>query len=330
MDQAHTRLYELVRQHAGFLDLSSRVQIEVRGPDRVAFLHSMISHDAQALQENRGRYSTFLTATGKMIADFHFYKMEDTVLIDVAGNLAQDLQQALEKFVIMDDVEFVRLEPCDAQVSLQGPASAGIVRKILEREPPQHRLEIDSCSNPAGWVINRPEVLPSGFQILISGPSDFDLRQSLRAISIPEIPQPVSEILRIEAMKPRFGVDMDQGNNPLEARLDDSYSLTKGCYVGQEVVAKATHVGGVNRLLVGFLSQTDWIPKPGSTVFSGDKKVGKITSSCYSPRLQCPLSLGYLRRHLVEAGVEVAIESDGRCQTARVCLEFPAREGRAE
>ena len=176
MDQAHTRLYELVRQHAGFLDLSSRVQIEVRGPDRVAFLHSMISHDAQALQENRGRYSTFLTATGKMIADFHFYKMEDTVLIDVAGNLAQDLQQALEKFVIMDDVEFVRLEPCDAQVSLQGPASAGIVRKILEREPPQHRLEIDSCSNPRG--LGHQSTRSSPFRLPDSDLWSFRLRPS--------------------------------------------------------------------------------------------------------------------------------------------------------
>ena len=330
MKEAHTRLYESAVQRAGFFDLSSRAQIEVTGPDRVSFLHSMISHDAQALPENRGRYCTFLTATGKMIADFHFFKLADRILIDVAGELAQNLQESLEKFVIMDEVEFARLEPCAAQLALVGPKSAPILRQLLGQEPPENQLQTSPISSRAGWIINQPGILPSGFHILITNPSDFDLHVSLKTVSVPEIPEAVAEILRIEAMQPRFGVDMDHSNNPLEARLDNAYSLTKGCYVGQEVVAKATHVGGVNRLLVGFLGLSDWIPESGSIVMSGDKKVGRITSSCFSPRLQCPLALGYLRRHLAEAGVEVSIESETHSQTARVCLELPPLDERTE
>jgi folate-binding protein YgfZ len=287
----------------------------------------MISHDVQSLAENRGRYSTFLTATGKIIADFHFYKLPDRVLLVVAAELADPLQESLEKFVIMDDVQFVRPVPPAAHVSLHGPGSVQLMRELTGGAPPSGGLEVAGLRNLEGWVINRPELAADGFEILLAANSDFDLREWLGRRSVPEIPFPVLEVLRIEAMRPRFGIDMDHDNNPLEARLDDAYSLTKGCYVGQEVVAKATHVGGVNRLLVGLMIEDREVPAPGAPLFAfdhDDQKVGRITSSCFSPSHQAPLALGYVRRRLAEDGRLVRVGSATSSVSARVCLKFSA------
>jgi len=118
------------------------------------------------------------------------------------------------------------------------------------------------------------------------------------------------ETLRIEAGIPRYGVDMNEETIPLEAGLDHAVNYDKGCYVGQEVVARIHWRGHVNWVLSGFLLAGRELPSPGSELRDGNKKVGYITSSAYSPSLDRVIALGYIRRELSEPGSEAVLNTE--------------------
>ena len=116
----------------------------------------------------------------------------------------------------------------------------------------------------------------------------------------------------MESKRPRYGVDMDENRYPMEAQLHEAISLTKGCYIGQEVVAKATHVGGVANLLMGLTFKDSVIPAKDSPVKDGDKQIGIITSAVFSPRLGCPIALAYLKRPFARVGEQYHVDTDER------------------
>lgn len=316
------REYQAVWRAAGLLDCNRRGKLRVNGPDRIDFLHSMVSNDVKGLDLLAGCYATFLTATGRLIASFCVYRFHDHVLLDVEDDRLSNLHEILQGFIIMDDVELVNVTSQWKHISVQGPKSREILEDFFGQGLPLGRLKVKSVEHGGahGWVIRKAVLHDEGFELLLPTPAAATIIRQLQSPTwqLAPIGAATEDLLRLERGLPRFGVDMTEQHSPLEARLDQAISLEKGCYVGQEVISKATFVGHVPRLLCRLQYQGHEQPAPGDRLQDEQgAKVGAVTSSALSPRFG-PIALGYVRRRAADAGTRLVSTRDGRRMTAVV------------
>jgi len=318
MEQQTLEEFQAVRDAVGFLDLSDRGKIEVSGPDRATFLHSMISNDVNELSEWAGRYGTFLTARGKIVSDFFYYKLPEQIILDITTDLLEKTIQTLEKYIVMDEVDLKDISGDSSHFSLQGPGASNLVQEVLGASGPEEQYAVQEVQwqETTLWLIRKNELAESGFEIVVSRKDAASLRAALQekgsGSGLREIGQEARNILRLEASIPWYGVDLDENRYPVEARLKEAISYTKGCYLGQEVVSKATHVGGVSNLLMGLRVQAEQVPSQGSAVFNdAGKQIGAVTSAVFSPRSEGPIAFAYLKRAFAEAGGLCQVEIEG-------------------
>lgn len=308
------------------LDYSSRGKVRVTGPDRVEFLHAMISHDVKELPEHAGRYAMLLTAQGRIVADFYVYKLPECFLLDLPEGASEKLVSTLERFIIMDDVTLLDESGDWTHLSIQGPQAAAIFKSVLETDPPPEPLQLlpFEFEGEKGHAVRLGRLFQDGVEILLRAADATRLKAVLAShAAVEEMGPDAAEVLRVERGIPAYGRELDESAYPMEARLDHALSLTKGCYIGQEVVAKATHVGGVNRLLCRLRMSGDEIPDAGADLTVEGKKVGKLTSAVHSRRLGEVIGLGYLRRAHGAPGTRVEAElPEGGRTTAEVTKEF--------
>lgn len=306
--------YSAAREGAGWIDCGDRSCLEVTGSDRVDFLHNMISNDVTQLEEDHGRYGTFLTPRGRIIADFYYYKLADRIVMDLASDLLEKTLETFNKFIIMDDASFSDRSVEWSALALLGPASIPPLEQLIGREVPSEVLELKELQWEEGRlrIIRKDELSLPHLQVWCSREVSSAFRRRLLAPKTDsrfrEIGRPVEKILRVEAAIPRYGVDMDEKTYPMEARLDRAISLSKGCYVGQEVVAKATHIGGVGRLLSCLTMEGAAVPPAGARVRAGQREVGQVTSAVYSPHRKSAIALAYLKRNFATAGTRCQVE----------------------
>ncbi len=322
--------HSAVREAVGFLDLNDRGKIEMTGPDRITFLHAMISNDVAELAELDGRYGTFLTDRGKMVSDFFYYKLPETVLIDVVHDLLPVMKESLEKYIVMDEVELEDISARTEHFSLQGPKSSDLVEKLFGKAipgQPYEVREVDWEGDPV-WLIAKPDLAESGCEMIFPGAIADGFKKAIleegAALGVAEISGEAHNILRLEAAIPWFGRDMDENRYPMEARLKTAISLTKGCSLGQEVVSKATHVGGVSNLLMGLkLDGTDVPAKDAGILGNDGTRIGAITSAVFSPRFECPIALGYLKSKFALTGEFCQVEgAPGETSRAEIVEKF--------
>ena len=317
--------YDSVRRAAGLVDSSDRGTIWVKGSDRVSFLHAMISNDVQELETGQGRYGTFLTHTGRILCDFDFYKLETSILLDVEKSLVADLLGGLGQFIIMEDVELEDGSADWCQLSLQGPSSGQVVEDLLKVKAPEKPFGIKAIDAHL-FLINRPRLAPQGFQLMVPAQHRQEwidrVLEDYREAGVVQVGEAAREILRIEGGVPRFGVDMDQSNHPLEAGLEDAISLTKGCFVGQEAVAKAVHIGGVPKKLVKLVLEGSEEPAAGSVLSSQGKPVGRVTSTATSILVDGPIALGYIKRALARPGQQFQVDVASGSTRATIVSSF--------
>jgi folate-binding protein YgfZ len=327
---------EILKQHTavqesvGLLDLTDRGKIEVTGPDRITFLHSMISNDVVELPELAGRYGTLLTAWGKIVSDFFYYKLPGTVLVDVSKDLLSLMKETLEKYIIMDEVELADLSAHKAHFSLQGPRASDLVERLFGKSIPSgpHGVGKVDWEGNSLWLIAKPELAESGCELIVPTAIVDSLKTAIlregNSLGLVEIFQEARNILRLEAGIPWYGEDMDENRYPMEARLETAISLTKGCYVGQEVVSKAIHIGGVSKLLMGLRINQPAVPAKNTRVLNDDgTQIGTITSAVFSPRFEHPIALAYLKSKFALPGEVCQVEADdGETVTAEIVEKF--------
>jgi folate-binding protein YgfZ len=183
--------------------------------------------------------------------------------------------------------------------------------------------EHDNRSVPYGpataIVVRSDRTGDIGFDIYIDAEMRDGLRSALLNAGATAVGRETLETLRIEGGRPEFGVDMDEETIPLEAGIEDTaISLTKGCYVGQEVIIRVLHRGHgrVARRLVGLLLESNagerLVPTAGARILAGGKETGSITSATYSPRRGSPIALGYVQRDFVDPGTKLEVEAGDR------------------
>lgn len=326
--------YNALKNSAGILDLSFRSRLCLLGNDRKNFLNGQVTNNVKDLQVGQGCYAALITSKGKMQSDLNIYNLENEILLDFEPGLADAMKQRLEKYIIADDVQIMDVAPHYGLLSVQGPKCADIINAVqcgfvLPEKPLQFSNTKDETLGEI-YLMNNPRVGPGGFDLFVPtnslGAIADKLVAAAKEIGGRACGWSALEVARIEAGIPRFGADMDETNLPPEAGLESrAISYSKGCYIGQEVIARIRTYGQVAKALRGLHLADDLknLPVKGDKLFLGEKEVGYITSAITSPRLKTNVALGYVRREANKIGTKLVLRSqDGDSGVTVVELPF--------
>jgi glycine cleavage system T protein len=311
--------YRAVRTAVGLLDLCHRSLLRLTGPDRVSFLQGMVSNDVKGLAPGEGIYAAFLDIQGKILADARVLCAEGFFLVDLWESRREKILAHLSHYLVADDVEIADLTGEQGVLSLQGPKTSPLMTELL----PGGQIPLGALSHRVSQVggaevrvIRSPHTGEEGYDLLVETkdllPVASRIEELGKKFSIEWIGTKALEILRIESGIPRYGIDMDESTLLLETGLEQAVSFDKGCYLGQEVVERIRSRGHVNRRLVGMVLEGDTVAERGGTVRDGEKEIGKVTSSAFSPVRKAPLALGYVHRDYLQAGTPVTVGVRGK------------------
>ncbi len=309
--------YATITQHCGLLDRSQRGKLALSGPDAKAFLQGQVSNDVEALRPGSGCYAAFLTPKGKMLGDLRILDAGEELLLDTERLALQELFNMIRRFSIGYQIELHKRTLECSLLSLLGPRSAAVcgAEEIL---PATEHAHVELTLGPRGAAVRARAIGTDVGVDLLCGSADLEtLRALLLDAGGAEVGEQAAECLRIERGRPLYGVDLDDTVIPQEAGLNErAVSFTKGCYVGQETVARLFYRGKPNRQLRGLRSVT--LLSPGAQLSYEGRAVGRVTSTAISPRLG-PIALALVRR---EAPVGSYL-SAGPASTAAEVVELP-------
>jgi folate-binding protein YgfZ len=307
--------YRALREGAGLVDRSGRGRLRLTGADRRSYLQGLLTNDIERLESGQGCYACLLTAQGRMIADMYVIELGEAILIDLEGEDRAKVFAHLEQFIFAEDVQVEDVSASLAQIGVFGPAAQTVLSRVLGPLDSLRPLENRSTS----WnshpltIVGRDDVGVAGFDLVIDRDAASDLVAAVREAGAVVVADAAVEICRIEAGRPVFHKDMTEETIPLEAGIEDqAISLTKGCYVGQEIIIRVLHRGGgrVARRLVGLTLLSDGaVPTSGDPIRAGDREIGRVTSATRSPALQRPIALGYVHRDFATPGTRVVLPS---------------------
>jgi glycine cleavage system T protein len=317
--------HRAVRDSVGLIDLSYRGILELTGKDRTRFLNGMVTNDVKSLKLGSAQYTAMLTQHGKLLADMRIYALADAYWLDLHEELIPKVRDVLERHLIGDQVEIRDRSGEFTMVALQGPASVelltaleiGEVKSLAEY---QHlRAIIDGIPVQ---VIRASETGEEGFVLVVPlsavGGAWRALLQAGRDLQLQPVGMEAFNILRIEAGIPWYGLDMDETNLLQEAGLERAASFSKGCYIGQETVARTAHRGHVNWHLVGLLLEGGEAPEVGAALLHEQREVGRITSAIRSPILDRPIAMGYVRRERMAPGTILHLQTQKGTSSAEI------------
>lgn len=286
--------YRAMTEGCGLIDRSERGKLALTGTDRRTFLAGQVTNDIEGLEAGRGCYAAFLTHKGKMLGDLRVLAVEDEgaepeLLLDTERPTLQALFDMIRRFKIGYDVELHKRTVQRGLLSLVGPAALAVAgAEDLPGEEHAHRR---------GEIAGRPVrliVTDVGVDVLCDADATDAVRGALLAAGATPASEEAGEILRVEHGRPRYGHEIDDTTIPQEAGLNErAVSFTKGCYVGQETVARLFYRGKPNRHLRGLkLSEP---VAPGAELRLGERVVGKLASAVVSPS-HGPIGLALVRR----------------------------------
>ncbi len=264
------------------VEAAPRSWITVKGADARKFLNGLLTNDIQNLKEGAGCYNVICTPKGKMIADLFCYDCGDFFGIDSDFSQRETIFNTLKKYIIFNKVELVDESEQWKRAVVIGPKAGSVPSSPLprwERGAPR-RGEGAMKTQKIWWNLPWFEIWS----------------QTEIVLALPKIPYATQEVLRIESGTPLFGVDMNENTIPQEANLHNALNFNKGCYVGQETIARLEHRGHVGKKLVQLKIEGTKIPQPGEKILNPKREeIGLITSSCFSPKFQSTIALGTIR-----------------------------------
>jgi folate-binding protein YgfZ len=337
--------YATLKEQCGIVDRSERGKLALTGSGAVEFLGGQVTNELVGLEPGDGCYAAFLTHKGKMLGDLRILaaaeaedepsdsgdglraaavdddaraKQPPMLLLDTERSALQALFDMIRRFKVGYDVELHKRTLESSLLSLVGPDADAVVAKAFALDEAQ--LPAHEHSHLLAHLDQTPVRLiraDMGIDVLFETGTLETLRGALEAAGAVEVSEAAAEIVRIEHGRPRYGIDLDENTIPQEAGLNErAVSFTKGCYVGQETVARLHYRGKPNRHLRGLrLSEPT---EPCATLALGERPVGSLGSSVISPRLG-PIGLALIRRE-AEPGATVSVGEQG---TNAVVVELP-------
>jgi folate-binding protein YgfZ len=309
--------YQAARHKAASFRRLDRGRIVVSGRDRATYLHGLLTNDIASLTAGQGCYAAYLTAQGRMITDLYVYELGDVMLLSMQHDVKDAVLAKLDQFIFTEDVQLGDATDSFAALCVVGPEAAQVVSALTGGKDPREYEDMQEHASRRVQFAGEPLIVlrvadagVAGFELLIDGGRVAALDAAVRNGGAAAIDSGTVEALRIEGGRPKFHVDMDEETIPLEAAIEArAISMTKGCYVGQEVIVRVLHRGHgrVARKLVGLVVAGNALPRAGEKISAAGKEIGSVTSAVISPSLKRPIALAYVHRDFVEPGTAVAV-----------------------
>jgi aminomethyltransferase len=321
--------YRAVREAgAGLLDLSPRGRILVSGAEAVQFLNGLITNDIKTLAPGMWMPAAFPNVQGRLVASVRIARPNENeeFVIDTEGVTHEKVLRTIEKFTLAGDFHVRNVTSSTVLLSLQGKATLEIAQKGLTADLSSlasHGVQAVAWGNASESFPNGLLVMDSnhtgaeGLDFIVSASEAVRLWDALQNAGAVPLGYEALETLRIEAGIPRYGVDMDETNVVTEVLFDDAVSYSKGCYLGQEIIARIKYRGHVAKRLSGVKFEQRAEVAAGDAVKSDEgKEIGRLTSVTYSPALQCTIGLALLKYDYLSEGTTIQVSSDVRGQVA--------------
>ena len=332
--------YAAVREHgAGLIDLSSRGRFHVTGSEAVQFLNGLITNDMKTLEENRWMPAAFPNVQGRLVASVRVVRYRDdktgtnpcpTFLIDTEAATHDQVLKTIERFTFAGDFHVADLTANTALLSVQGKRAAEAIRSVLGdvvAGTSQNGATATEWQRETITILRATHTAEEGFDLVVNAKHAVTLWEALVTAGARPVGHDALNMLRIEAGQPRYGFDMDESNVVTESNLDDAISYTKGCYIGQEIIARIKYRGHVAKKLMGLNFDRAVKLEDAAKIRSvDDKEIGRITSATLSPYLGRTIALGYVKYDYIAPGTEVKIASEAQEFAARVA-ELPFVRG---
>lgn len=354
--------YAAVRKSAAIFDQPYRAVLELTGRDRLPFLNNLLTnavYDKQTksgLAPHAGVYAFFLNVKGRIASDMNVLELGDRTWIELDRRLVDPVRQMFEKYLFAEQVRMASRAEALHELFLTGPEAFGVLNQSLEAPiaelAPLGSAKVrlrgqevvvfrdDPCGVPGYTLVvpveaaetiwshftgENPERTPSQASSNGASPADYRFKGLARPIGWAAF-----NTTRIEAGRPLFGVDFDESVLPAETgQLARAVSFTKGCYLGQEIVARMHARGQLARQLTGIRMENDLLPIAGNKVYDDNQnEIGGITSSTLSPVLSnLAICLGYVKKPFLAPGTRVQVPAEGAMRIGTVTeLPFVGQE----
>lgn len=308
------REVDAVRRDAGMIDLSDRAKVAVRGADRLTFLDGLLTADLKVLTPGHSAYALVLDEASHVLGDVRVTALEDSCVLDVEPGQKSALLEYFQKQVVSDDVVLQDLGFC-GHIEVHGPRALDGVFETLGVDagalPVEGHATFSLDRHRSGHISRINTIGEPGALVWAEGDSLGPVWSTLFRKGVTPVGRDAFDILRIESGQPRFGAEMGPSTLALEVAPEGVLNFTKGCYRGQEVVARGTYIGTVNRRLLGLRIDGDVPPAAGDAVRVEGDEVGRVTSGCWSPTTGWVIALALLRVDRVRTDSRIFIDHDG-------------------
>lgn len=305
-----TKQIEALTAGVGVVRFTPRTHIEILGSDRATFLHNLCTADIQKLAEGQGSEAFFTDVQGKVIGHAAVFCGHESFRLETSAGQAADLMRHIDRYLITEDVRLEDRTDEWEQLIVAGRQSKPLLSKHcgpLTELVDEFRHARGKTAE--GWVdIRRMPLIAGNCYFLVATPETVrSVRKALLADGAAGCGVGAVEVLRIENGWPYYAQDITSKNLPQEVcRNEHAISFTKGCYLGQETVARIDALGHVNRHLVGLRCDGEQPPIVGSGIAVDGKQVGAVTSAIWSPRLGA-IGMGYVRREHADVGTQLTV-----------------------
>jgi tRNA-modifying protein YgfZ len=310
MNESAASEYAALTSGTGLVDLSDRTQIELTGDDRATFLHNFTTNDIRGLQPGQGCEAFALDARGHVLGHLLVFCTPHSLVVDTVPDQSDKLIQHLDRYLIREQVE-IHDRTHEWGELLLGGAEAGELLCETAETAPAGRLEHQRVQfyGQTVWIRRVDMAGPGSFLIAGQRGAIDAISIALTADGATSCSPEAFETVRVEAGFPWYGRDISDKNLPQEVNRDRlAVSLTKGCYLGQETVARIDALGHVNKTLHSVRFSGSAVPPAGAELRSGKSQSGEVASAVFSPRLNSALGLAYIRRGHDAIGTK--LESD--------------------
>jgi len=300
--------YDALTRSVGVADLSDRTQVELTGADRANFLHNLCTNEIRKLPAGSGCEAFLLNAQGHILAHVYVFAGQDAHVLDSVPGQGAKIIAHLDRYLIREDVQLFDRSGTWGELLVSGPDSPALLSRLGISDLPEARLaHVDAMLAGSRVNIRRVDLTsPVAYFLACESAAVPSLLQALQSAGARPCGPEAVEMARIEAGQPFYGRDIHDRSLPQEVGRDaQAISFVKGCYIGQETVARIDALGHVNKTLVGVKFEADQLPAAGTELTRDGQPVGQVTSAAYSPRLSVPLALAYLRRGSNTPGVRL-------------------------
>lgn len=301
--------YAALTQQVALVDVGPRTEVAIRGRDRLRVMNNNCTADLRRLRPGQGAEAFVLNIKGMTVGHVGLFLAEDQLELSTVENQAAELVSHLQQYIVSEDVQFVDRSQDVASLLLAGPDAERALETLGVQSPPAERMGHGlGVLNAIAVTIRRTELLGvDGFHLVLPVEAKEKVLGQILAQSIPLCSKEILDAVRIENRIPQYGCDIDAKNLPQEVGRDQAaISFTKGCYLGQETVARLDALGHVNRHWVALVFDGSLVPPRGFVIEREGKPVARITSATWSPKFGRPLALGYVRDGVHHVGQSFA------------------------